>query len=73
MDRWRVLDLALTEGERPVPNRVLDTGRRRSVWVHETLRKRRNHGEYQELHLDVGLASQKRSLTTVSSLVLLSC
>ncbi len=44
-------------GERLFPN-TMRTGTWRSMWVDETLRKRRNHREYhqlvQELHLDDG-------------------
>nr|XP_055025796.1 uncharacterized protein LOC129412676 [Misgurnus anguillicaudatus] len=54
MYKQRVLALVLFEGER-CTNR-LETGKRKSVWVHETLRKRRDFGEYhhlvQELRLD---------------------
>ncbi len=57
MDRRKALALALIEGERLFPNSTLDTGKQRSKWVHESLRKRR-HGEdhqlVQELRLDDG-------------------
>lgn len=57
--RRRILAQALTEGERLFPNNMLSTGKPgRSVLVHDTLRKRKNWGEYhqlvQELRLDDG-------------------
>lgn len=55
MDKQRALALTF-EGER-CPN-TQKTGKQRSVWVHETLRKRRHRREYhhliQELRLDDG-------------------
>ncbi|MDF4345950.1 hypothetical protein P3386_24230, partial [Vibrio parahaemolyticus] len=43
MLRQRVLSVALVEGER------LSADKQRSVWVHETLKKRLDHGEYRQL------------------------
>jgi len=43
MLRQRVLSVALVEGER------LSADKQRSVWVHETLKKRLDHGEYHQL------------------------
>ncbi|MDF4985910.1 hypothetical protein P3581_23460, partial [Vibrio parahaemolyticus] len=43
MLRQRVLAVALVEGER------LSADKQRSVWVHETLKKRLDHGEYHQL------------------------
>ena len=43
MLRQRALAVALVEGER------LSADKQRSVWVHETLKKRLDHGEYHQL------------------------
>lgn len=41
MFRWRGLALAPIEGENLLLNSTLDSGKQRSIWINETLRKRR--------------------------------